>query len=70
MKTPNFTTRIPTEMLTEFRQAADLWAKRNKNKQYLAGGESRNLTRWMLTKLQEAAKEEIEGLDRGLNSSL
>lgn len=66
MKTPNFTTRVPTEMLEKFREAADLWAKREKERggQYLAGGETRNLTRWMLTRLQEAAREEI-GLDKG-----
>lgn len=66
MKTPNFTTRVPTEMLEMFREAADLWAERQRRNggQYLAGGESRNLTRWMLTRLQEAAKEEI-----GKNSS-
>lgn len=46
-------------MLEQFREAANLWAKRHKDKQYLAGGESRNLTRWMLTKLQEAAREEM-----------
>jgi hypothetical protein len=59
MKTPNFTTRIPTETLETFREAADIWASRQREKEYLSGGETRNLTRWMLNVLIEAARKEI-----------
>jgi hypothetical protein len=60
MKTPNFTTRIPLDVLETFREAADIWADRQREKEYLSGGETRNLTRWMLNVLIEAANREIQ----------
>lgn len=60
-KTPNFTIRVPPEVLSDCREAASLWGKNLPS--HFRSSSGKDLNRWIVAVLSQAARIQRNGGD-------